>query len=79
MARGNNPDRQLRSLYLIRGKGCWTGPTARRLALKHHPLKKRNSSLVKRFCAYNVPGLKSDTEAADFQFTGFGRGAFLQR
>ena len=27
--------------------------------------RKRNSSLVKRFCADNSPGLKADTEAAD--------------
>ena len=28
----------------------------------------RNSSLVKRFCAENVPGLKHPAEATDFSF-----------
>ena len=30
----------------------------------------RNSSLVKRFCAENVTGLKHSTEATDFDFIG---------
>ena len=30
----------------------------------------RNSSLVKRFCAENVTGLKHSTEASDFSFAG---------
>ena len=38
----------------------------------------RNSSLVKRYCAENVTGLKVHTEAADASESLRGRGAFLQ-
>ena len=39
----------------------------------------RNSSLVKWFCAENVTGLKSITEATDLKLISSGRGAFPQR
>ena len=37
--------------------------------------RKRNSSLVQRVCAEDVPGLKTGTEAADCHSVGSGRGA----
>jgi len=36
----------------------------------------RNSSLVKRFCAEDVTGLKHITEAAELVIESIGRGAF---
>ena len=39
----------------------------------------RNSSLVQGFCAENVTGLKSFTEAAEYVGRHIGRGAFLKR
>ena len=39
----------------------------------------RNSSLVKCSGADNVTGLKSETEATDFELARSGRGAFPRR
>ena len=39
----------------------------------------RNSSLVERFCAENVTGLKQTTEARGTDFDLYGRGAFYVR
>ena len=39
----------------------------------------RNSSLVERVCADNVPGLKPTAEAVAVRFTGLGRGAFCMQ
>ena len=50
------------------------------LAQKQPSIKRvRNSSLVERYCAENVPGLKHTTEAVGLHISVIGRGASSQR
>ena len=66
---------------MLSGKGCGISKTTRMLAQKQPFIQRvRNSSLVERSCAENVPGLKHNTEAeACVRFTWhLGRGAFLK-
>ena len=51
---------------VLSGKGCGNSKTTRMLAQKQPYIQRvRNSSLVERSCAENVPGLKHDTEAEE--------------
>jgi hypothetical protein len=76
--KGNNPDRRLRSLNSAQWERMWERPDNQEVGLEAATLERvRNSSLVQRTCAENVPGLKRNTEAADFARSG--RGAFHGR
>ena len=77
--KGNNPDRQLRSQNSTKWERMWERTDNQEVGLEAATLKrKRNSSLVKRACAEDISGLKSNTEATDAAMRG--RGAFhLQR
>ena len=76
--KGNNPDRQLRSLKLakwesvgrLKQSGCW-------LRSSHH-LKKRNSSLIESSCAEDVTGLSQLPSCGFTVFTVSGRRAFCK-
>ena len=55
----------------------WDCPDSQEVGLEAAILKRvRNSSLVERFCAENITGLKSGTEATGRRASGGGRGAF---
>ena len=55
---GNNPDRQLRSPNLAKWERMWERTDNQEVGLEAATLeRKRNSSLVKRACAEDVPGL----------------------
>ena len=57
--KGNNPDRQLRSLIITKWERMWERPDNQEVGLEAAILeRKRNSSLVERTCAENVTGLK---------------------
>ena len=55
---GNNPDRQLRSPNLAKWERMWKRIDNQEVGLEAATLeRKRNSSLVKRVCAEDLPGL----------------------
>ena len=55
---GNNPDRQLRSPNLAKWERMWERLDNQEVGLEAATLeRKRNSSLVKRVCAEDLPGL----------------------
>ena len=57
--KGNNPDRQLRSLIITKWERMWERPDNQEVGLEAATLeRKRNSSLVERTRAENVTGLK---------------------
>ena len=63
--KGNNPDRQLRSLNRTKWERMSNCTDSQEVGLEAATLERvRNSSLVEWFGAENVTGLKPSTEAA---------------
>ena len=72
--KGNNPDRQLRSLIVSEWERMWERPDNQEVGLEAAILeRKRNSSLVERTCAENVTGLRYEPK---LRARKGGRGAF---